>query len=273
MSAHDETVFIADWDEFVRRANYGWLTGDGYRSEKVARREFQIEVLVPALLSYSDYSGSTVERNNERVWAKEFADSENEIWTTVGGGHGTSAVVIRVDLMTDEMREFLDGLENYPVADEGDMSELETELQNEAWTQFYEREFVKLIKPPVVEAALDQFPDADEGTLEDLVDEAIDALDNESSAENFGDIFTMFSDAAEAANVYWEPQTGGDMYIDVKRVVDKGLDAQAVLDHLLEKGLLDPSPLLGDERERELYWARKNPKQTSLKFDGLRGRR
>lgn len=263
MASHNETVFIADWDEFTRKANYGWLTGDGYRSEKTARREFQTEVLVPALLSYSDYSGSTVERSNERVWAKEFADSENEAWTTVGGGHGTTAVVIRVEAMTDEMREFLDALEDYPVADESDMSELELELQQEAWDNWAAREFKNLALKAATAEAVEMFPDADEGLVEEAVDEAFDNLDKDA-------LFQMFHDAAEAANEYWETETGGDQYIDMKRVVEKGLDAETVVEFLIEQKLLDENVLMSEDAA-QLWRARRNPNQLPLKFDGLRG--
>ncbi len=259
----DETNYVESWDEFVRSGNYGDLHRDPNYYGKV-------KVFVPKYLSFSDYSGGTAERSNAKVWKSEFGDLEDEAWTSVPGGHGTSAVVILAEALTPEMEEFVSALSDYPVADEGVMSEMETEAQNEAWTNFYEREFV--IKPPVVAAAQEEFPDADPDLVEEAVDEAIDRLDEQSSAEDFGTIFTMFSDAMEASNTYWEEQTGGDMYVDMKRVVDKGLDENLVLDYLLEHKLLDAAPLMSEDAA-ELWRARRDPRQTSLKFDGLRGRR
>lgn len=272
--SHDITVWIKDWDDLVGRGSYGWIHGNGYYSEKRKGGAFQTEVLVPARLSFSDYSGSTAERSNARVWARDFADSKDEAWTDLPGSHGTSAIAIRVSEMTEEMTEFLAALEDYPIADDSDHSDLTVDAENEAWRNWYEREFVKLAKTAVTEEAIEAYPDADPDFVEDAIDKAFDELLSRQAREGGVDtIYTMFDEARESANVYWEEQTGGDMYIDVKRVVEKGLDTEAVLEFFEKERLVDVDDLAPEtDDERALRVARENPDQLPLKFNGLRGR-
>lgn len=93
-------------------------------------------------LTWSDYSGSTCERSNYETWCETFKSGEGKWWIDVHGGHGTRAVLIRTLAYRNasEVREFLDGLEGYPVADENAMSDLEMRLQEEAWTDWAARD-------------------------------------------------------------------------------------------------------------------------------------
>lgn len=93
------------------------------------------DFFVPGLLTYSDYSGSTVERSNLRVFCEEFAKGEGRWWFHVVGAHGTSGVVVRTLAYRNarEVREFFDALEDYPLASDEDHSELEYEIQSECW--------------------------------------------------------------------------------------------------------------------------------------------
>jgi hypothetical protein len=91
------------------------------------------DFLVPDALSGSDYcSSGSVEVSNHRVFLDQFKDSPNMY--DVYGGYGTFAVAIRLDSITDEMVEVLNALEDYPVIDEEDLSEVECEAEEETWS-------------------------------------------------------------------------------------------------------------------------------------------
>ena len=86
--------------------------------------------LVPDLLSGGDYSSSSeVQVSNHRVFLKEFKNVDGVY--NVYGGFGSFAVAIRADIAesNERIKETLDGLENYPVIDDDDMSELRNEWE------------------------------------------------------------------------------------------------------------------------------------------------
>lgn len=83
-------------------------------------------------MTYSDYSGGTIERSNCDVFLDEFGDLPGvyELY----GGFGTRGVLIHQSLLDNEdIKDILDGLDNYPLIDEDNFSKLEMELENEAW--------------------------------------------------------------------------------------------------------------------------------------------
>jgi hypothetical protein len=92
----------------------------------------------PNHLGYSDYGGSTVERSNYRVFVEQFAEHQGTEWWSLYGGHGTAAIVVRrdADERVPEIGEFLDALESYPLADEDDHTQLEMELEDDAWRDY-----------------------------------------------------------------------------------------------------------------------------------------
>jgi len=82
--------------------------------------------------TYSDYSGSVVERSNCRVWESMFEDSRDEVWKPLSGGYGTTGIIAKIELLTDDMLEVIENLFNYPLIDEDDFSELEYEIREES---------------------------------------------------------------------------------------------------------------------------------------------
>lgn len=150
---------------------------------------------VPEYLSGSDYSGSLVERSNHKVWAEQF-DAGNDVWWfDACGGYGTYAIVVDSHNIPDdvlpEVDDFLSGLANYPLADEGAHSAMECEAQDKAYQDWGRSEFVR--------------------TLENVHHVELDTV-----AES--DVDELFEAARDAANVYWENQSGSDVYIDVDRI-------------------------------------------------------
>lgn len=156
-----------------RLAFYSYETkyGSGARSGKIpkSRRhdtfswaEFADDAtgpyFAPNLVNYSDYSGGTVEQSNYRVFCEQFAELEHREWWRRHGGHGSTGVVLRVD--ADErhegIREFFEGLVDYPLADESDHSELEMEREEEDWNGYGEGDFERAVKQVAPEGLEDR---------------------------------------------------------------------------------------------------------------------
>ena len=102
---------------------------NGEVNEEVLKTIF----IVPDLLSGGDYSNSSeVQVSNHRVFLKEFKNVEGV--HDVYGAFGSYAVAIRADIAesNEQVKETLDGLENYPVIDDEDMDEIRHEWEQEA---------------------------------------------------------------------------------------------------------------------------------------------
>ncbi len=135
--------------------------------------EGSVPILLPQVMSGGHYADSCqVEVSNHRVFLERFAgqcsctrvDGDEATFkchcdaslTTeiekagthqVVGGHGTYGVAIEINKITPAMLDVLEALDNYPIIDESDLSECETESQNEAWENWlrhdFQRELVK----------------------------------------------------------------------------------------------------------------------------------
>lgn len=101
---------------------------------------------IPALLSGSDYLGSSVEASNFRVWCETFKDSQGEIWWELFGGWGTYAIALDITKATEAMIETLEGLDSYPLIAEDDLSELEHERERDAWNDYISGDFARALK-------------------------------------------------------------------------------------------------------------------------------
>ncbi len=149
--------------------------------------------LMPQYMSGGDYaSSSTVEISNHRVFLKEYKEVPGVF--DVCGGFGTFAIAIRLDiyLSKEEIKETIDGLEDYALINEEDLSELEMEKTNEAWDNWtHENAFDNLKKSHT--------------NLENLIE-----------PENFRYYFEM---AADENEINWEAEAGGSMYIDIDGVI------------------------------------------------------
>lgn len=175
-------------------------------SEDAEKKDLYI---IPRYASGSDYSGGTVERSNYLALCEEFDD----YCVYVSGGHGSYAIAFSVrwlctdsddsdddtDAIKDNVLNILSALEDYPCIDECALSDLESELSDQAWNSWASGDFQRAIeKRWNVEL--------------DFTDDA------ESSADAFR---AMFERVRDDANIYWENGGSGyDMWVDVDRVVE-----------------------------------------------------
>lgn len=154
--------------------------------------------LLPEHLGGSDYSGSLVQRSNFESFSEQFAAGEDEWWTNAVGGHGTYAILIDMKSVPEnietDVAEFLNALHDYPVADDELHSKLESEAQEEAWSNWARHDFI---------VALEGEHDVDlDGVGEDA-------------------LLELFEKSREKANEYWINESGGEMYIDMKKILEK----------------------------------------------------
>ncbi len=141
-------------------------------------------------LTVSDYSGSLIEYSNILCWQEEFADSEEEAWVTVSGGHGTLAIVVKLDALTVEMKEFLEGLEDYPLYSDDRHTDLEMEAQDRAWRDWAREDFAKALE----KVTGDEFDPEQPGLID------------------------AFYQGMEAAGLEWLNEQGFDVWVDVEKV-------------------------------------------------------
>jgi hypothetical protein len=82
---------------------------------------------------WGDYCGSSVERSNYRALLSDYPDTFVEVL----GGYHSQYLAIPVDGLTEDLREiFTDLVEQYPLYDESDHSELEMTEASEQYEQW-----------------------------------------------------------------------------------------------------------------------------------------
>jgi hypothetical protein len=148
-----------------------------------------------------DYCGAPHTLSNCRVLLEEFGGSPQ--CREAYGSHGSSSVAIDPRYLSNELLESLQSLESYPVLDESDCSELELELQCEAWESWAEREFQRALESRLSSLCGDE-----------TAEEITESLDSDQ-------LFSLFESLREEANEYWESQSSPDQWIDVERVTEK----------------------------------------------------
>jgi hypothetical protein len=188
--------------------------------------------VLPDYCSGSDYSGSLIEVTNYKtllaMMPSEYEDGVEYI--TYSGGHGTFALAIRIDALTEEILETLESLDDYPLLDESLHSELEIEAQNEAWDSWAKSDFKTELGRymwTVFESSTraDQRAEESDEAYHARLDAAEEYLSEECGEIGESALCELFYKMADRANVYWENEQGSDMAIDVERVVSRGLEA------------------------------------------------
>ena len=173
------------------RLNYGDLKS--LHTNEATDTDF----LTPELLSGSDYcSSSSVEVSNHRVFLAKYGKLPNVY--DVYGGYGTFSVAIRLDSITPEMIEDLNALEDYPVLDEDDLGEVESETEQESWDSFVRSDFIQELTK--------KFPGLD---LTDLSNDRLDIL---------------FYNLMDRTNTYWEHEAGNTAFIRLKNMVESATE-------------------------------------------------
>lgn len=179
--------------------NYGYSNTRFGKNKADSNGWFQVEYA-----TYSDYSGSSAERSNYRVLSQMLeeahpADAQPVVWARTYGGHGTKGLIVNYGDLDEEVRETIDGLEDYPLASEEDNSELEMEEQNEAWDNWGKSDFIEQVA---------KLTGKDRSALEDAI-----------SSEQWWQCLHL---AMEASNTYWEDQgMGGGPYVDMKKMAEE----------------------------------------------------
>lgn len=138
-------------------------------------RDYPIAII--AMTEYSDYSGGDVQMSNHRVLS-ERAD-EFGLFSIIGS-HGYQALAYDATLGpvpgSDDLCDILEGLEGYALIDDDDHSELESELESEAWDSDGRQDFINAL-PGVFTALAPAFEyDCPTGDDDDVLESEIDSL-------------------------------------------------------------------------------------------------
>lgn len=170
----------------------------------------------------SDYSGNAISLSNYRLMEDQFVVPEcnlehplrryRELLST-HGGYGSYGIIVRATYDNPDFLETMDSLGNYPVMDESDLSELESEREIEAWEHWAQRE-ANAHAEELVQEILEDYLESDP--------EILDIIDPHRGVEEIPDVdiaidFGSFERLRDAANEYWVDESSG-AYIDVSRV-------------------------------------------------------
>jgi hypothetical protein len=147
------------------------------------------------------YEAPSIYRSNNRVFADEFSA---QLELADGDADG---LALDIRYVTTEMLDTIDALEDYPLLSEDDHSELEVELQGEAWGDWVERDW-----SGHVEAALRDRAPADCEDPDQWAEDQLELI----SAER---LFQLFRDCCESTSTYWQEESG-DQWIDLERAAE-----------------------------------------------------
>lgn len=175
---------------------------DAAWSRGVKRSDFDPTHVDIAYTVWGDYCGSTAERSNHRSLLRDWPD----VFVDTYGGFGSSGLALPLDATIGEcVLDALAGLLDYPLYDEEDHSELESDLESEDWKSWGRRDWVG-----DVEDALLRRPDADETVeyLESLNDSTID--DIASDAAMLDSTGRPRYDAETAVSGVWDREEWAD---------------------------------------------------------------
>lgn len=192
----------------VSTLTYGrWDTDRDRECQKIDPSTWTVDTLPVDALAvieytvYSDYSGGTVERANEKAIREDYPNAE---WLKeLSGGHGTSGLAIDIrawlDSLTDDddphaLLEMIEGLEDYPLASEDAHSELEMELETEALPDVY-KDLARTVDDSKYSRLHDYLSDLPADTA-----------------------YACYRAAMEETNTYPEFESAVSCYVDIKRI-------------------------------------------------------
>lgn len=139
--------------------------------------------------AWGDYTGSTYYRSNARSIRRDYGKHV----VTVTGSHGFEVLVVPLDIqIPTELYDAIIGLRDYPLYDESDLSELESELESEDWESWGRSDWTGEIR----KLAQQQDSDDDVSELDDSA--YVDAL-----------FWDMCSDGETG---YWQAETAVSGY-------------------------------------------------------------
>ena len=147
------------------------------------------------------YSAPSAYRSNARVFRAEFAKE-----LEAGADGDADGVALDVRFVSDEMLETIGSLESYCILDEDDHSQLELELQQEAWELWAASDWRQLVCK-AIDAVLPE-----DATIDG--DEILAAMPDEDSK-----LAELFHNCCEWTNTYWF-EDGTDQWVDLDRVAE-----------------------------------------------------
>jgi len=180
----------------------GWHTMT-YRDETAWYGDFQDldkdktlpeDYVVPELMRGGDYAGTTIERANHRAFLKLYGHLPGV--HNVAGGFGMFATALSIKWLLDNpelaecILDTLEALNEYPVIDDEELSEYESELAREGWDTWARHDYCVGLKKKF-------------GNIEVTDDDA----------------YELFNRIATRIGIDWEAD-GNDMSIDVDKVVN-----------------------------------------------------
>ncbi len=117
---------IIDWDNGKETFWYGDFNPDNQG----------IFIEIP-FMTFSDYSGGTIEKSNFQSWSELYEDSKGVIWKELQGGFYTRGIIAKIELLTDSMVDTIIDLLDYPLIDEEKLSQLECDILEEQANEYY----------------------------------------------------------------------------------------------------------------------------------------
>jgi len=197
----------------------------------VSKQEFhdyydQYPCYVLELCSFSDYSGSCIERANNKHFVKKYSFVNEEY-----GNYGTIWTVINPNDLIDESDEYNEFLEEYsslleyPVIDDELLLNTETEAQTEAWENWARDDFISLLDKKF-EYDLEEYDCID---LEEYFEKYCERNDIDIEFDTF--VLALFEQARQDINEYWIIETGGDAWIDLEKIVNN-ITWNDIINHL-----------------------------------------
>jgi len=150
--------------------------------------------------SGSDYSGSTVEKANHRAFQESYGQ-EPFVWEATGGFDTYATVIGLTGLLEcpddtfDLILGVIEGLDRYPLIDDEALSNLESELADEAWESWVASDFRRALE------------------------KKFDGIDFDWP--NDADLRSFFERKREEANEYWESEScGPSVFVRVEKVAE-----------------------------------------------------
>jgi len=156
-----------------------------------------------------DYCGAPHTLSNKQILLEEMGGSP--MLREAVGSYGSSSVAVDPRYLSEELLESLQGLESYPVLDEGHCSSLELSLQGEAWESWAERGFFSALEKRLSALCGDEV----------MAEETVESLSSDA-------LFSLFESFREETNTYWESQSSPDQWIDIERILERASDESLV---------------------------------------------
>lgn len=145
------------------------------------------------------YDAPSYRRSNNRIFKEEY---EKELEFADGDADGLS---LDIRFLTDDMIETVKSLEDYPILDESDCSDVELSDQSQVWDSWASSDWRKAIESKLDEL-LPEDTDTDAG-------ETLDSVENLDSK-----LLELFYACMEQSNTYWIEEYQSGWYVDIDRI-------------------------------------------------------